>query len=183
MKRPITRLRRRLLNFMFSVEEFHVERIYDNHVFVTFTRFLRKYPKAVLMLMVDAKWTTAQKLHVCERYKFLANHFSNPVGLHVHLTELDENAIASVHSVFPLPSHGEQFKRISYGLKFLKGIGLETHVFVSGHWLTNDDTLEVCKKLGLTEVHVKEKRLQYTQIPKGLVLKTVRNSMHDFGCY
>lgn len=183
MKRPHPRLRRRLLNLVFSVEEFHVERIYDNHVFITFTRFLRKYPTAVLMLMVNARWTKAQKDHVRERYKFLANHLPNPVGLHVHLTDLHENAIATIYPALPLPTQDEQFKRISYGLKFLNSIGLETHLFVSGHWLTNDVTLGVCRKLGLTEVHVKKKYLRCSHIPKGMTLKFVRNAMHDYACY
>lgn len=65
-------------------------------------------------------------------------------------------------------------------LKFLNEIGLEPRIFVSGHWLTNDDTLEVCRSLELTEVHVKKKRLQCSHIPEGVTLKYVRNSMHDY---
>jgi len=183
MKRPHPRLRRRLRNLLFSVEEFHVERIYDNHVFITFTRFLRKYPEAVLMLMVNAKWTKAKKDNARERYEYLAKNFPNPIGLHVHLTDLDENSIVRAYPLLPLPTQHEQFRKISYGLKFLNEVGLETHVFVSGHWLTNDDTLEVCRKLGLTEVHAKRKRLQCAHTPRGMTLKLIRNSMHDYTCY
>lgn len=128
MKRPYFRLRRRLRNLLFSVEEFHVERIYDRHVFFTFTRFLRKYPEAVLMLMVNAKYTKAQKASVCERYKCLAKNFPNPIGLHVHLTDLDENSIVHAYPLIPLPTQDEQFRKISYGLRFLSEVGLETHV-------------------------------------------------------
>ena len=183
MKLPHSRLRRRLRNLLFSVEEFHVEKIYDNHTFITFTRFIRKYPRAVLMLMVNGGWTKAQKDCAGQRYIYFAKNFANPIGLHVHLTKLDEDSIVQAYPLLPFPARDEQFRKISYGLKFLNEIGLKTHIFVSGHWLTNNDTLEVCKSLGLTEVHVKKKHLQCSHIPEGITLKFVRNSMHDYACY
>jgi hypothetical protein len=175
------RIRRHLRNLVFSVEEFHVEKVYVDHYFIRFTHFLGKYPKAVLMLMVqNGGWTKAQKDCVRGRYKHLVMNFPNPIGLHVHLTELNENQIARMYPLLPFPTRNEQNRKISYGLKFLNEIGLEPRIFVSGHWLINDDTLKVCRSLELTEVHVKKKRLQCSRIPEGVTLKYVRNSMHDY---
>jgi hypothetical protein len=133
-----------------------------------------------MLIVQNGGWMKAQKDLVCRRYKYLAVNFPNPIGLHVHLTELNENQIARTYPLLSFPTRDEQFTRISYGLKFLNEIGLEPRIFVSGHWLTNDDTLEVCRSLELTEVHVKKKRLQCSHIPEGVTLKYVRNSMHDY---
>ena len=172
------RLRRRIKNLLCEVEEFHVEKIYDDQCFITLTRFIRKYPKAVLMLMVeDEGWTELQKNCAYRKYKQLASNFPNEIGLHVHLTGLHGQPL------LPLPKNEEQHRKISYGLKFLNKIGLNSHVFASGRWSTNNDTLEVCKYLGLTEVHVKKEHLSCSRIPEGITLKYVRNFMHDYACY
>lgn len=172
------RLRRRIRNLLYEVEEFHVEKIYDDQCLITFTRFIRKYPKAVLMLMLEDKgWTELQKNYAERRYKQLASNFPNEIGLHVHLTGLHGQPL------LPLPKREEQHRKISYGLKFLNKIGLNPHIYASGRWSTNNDTLEVCKYLALTEVHVKKEHISYSRIPQGITLKYVRNFMHDYACY
>jgi hypothetical protein len=115
---------------------------------------------------------------VLELYKSLIASFSNQIGLHVHICDdLTSQAL-------PLPNASQQYERIKMGLARLNRLGIETKDFTSGHWSYDSGTFAACKRLGLTNVHIRCKYIpELTEkygIPEGIRIIPVLRHLHDY---
>lgn len=156
-----------------SREEMHIEQI--ERTYKRMVKWLHHHPETRLMLTFSPKKPTQRTL---ELYKELISTLPNLVGLHVHICD-------DLYSPpLPLPGEGKQHEIIKTGLRSLSQLGVKTRDFTSGHWSYNAGTFEICKKLGLTNVHIRCKYIpEMTEkygIPKGIRLIPVIRHVHDY---
>jgi hypothetical protein len=154
-------------------EEIHIEQIERTHN--RLSKWLRHHPETRLMLCFSPKKPTDE---VLELYKRLITTFPNQIGLHVHICDdLTSQAL-------PLPDASQQYDRIKTGLSYLGSLGVETKDFTSGHWSYNSGTFAACKRLGLTNVHIRCKYIPETTekygIPEGIKIIPVQRHVHDY---
>jgi hypothetical protein len=154
-------------------QEIHIEQI--ERTYKRLSRWLRHHPETRLMLCFSPTKPTENTLKL---YKLLITSFSNQIGLHVHICD------DLTTKELPLPEASLQYQRIKIGLTYLTRLGIETKDFTSGHWSYDSGTFAACKRLGLTNVHIRlkyipEMTMKYG-IPKGIRLIPVLRHAHDY---
>jgi len=115
------------------ITEVHIENIEKTQN--KLIRWAQKNKQAMLMFMPKNPNSVMTVL----------NAVPNPIGLHVHLSEVDG----------ALPEYEVQLEKLAEGLKFMKELGVEVVDFASGHWNYDYYTFVVCKELGLKRVHIR----------------------------
>lgn len=170
IKRKITDMY--LSEIQIYVSEIHVERITRTRH--KLFKWLERHPQTMMMLTFSSNEPSPEVIHL---YSELIKRFNNPIGLHVHISNV-------VYSPPLLPSYSTQLKRIRDGLLHLWSLGKTTKDFTSGHWNYNTDTFLVCSELALTNVHVHVKEIPKITstcgIPKGIKLIPVMGYLHDY---
>jgi hypothetical protein len=166
-------IRTRIAFRLLRREEIHIEQI--ERTYNRLYKWLRHHRETRLMLCFSPVKPTEM---VLKSYSRLITSFPNSVGLHVHIC----NDLGS--PPLPLPSAGTQYERIKIGLGYLNELGIETEDFTSGHWSYDEGTFIACKRLGLTNVHIRCKYIpELTEkygIPKGIRVIPVVRHVHDY---
>jgi hypothetical protein len=154
--------------------EIHVERIFETYD--KLSNYTKKHPKVMLLLLLRKPpfWDDRIIQEVEEKSSRIISKVDNPIGLHVHLIRYSGEKLA-------LP-FDKQYERIKREYEALKALGVEAVDFCSGCWAYDENTLEVCEKLGLTKVHIHTGGFHSlpTSIPERIEIVAVRNSIHDY---
>jgi hypothetical protein len=154
-------------------EEIHIEQI--ERTYNRLSKWLRHHSETRLMLCFSPRKPTDEVLKL---YKQLIMSFPNQIGLHVHICD------DLTSRPLPLPEASRQYVRIKTGLICLSELGVETKDFTSGHWSYNSGTFTACKRLGLTNVHIRSKYIPETTekygIPEGIRIIPVQRHVHDY---
>jgi len=165
-------VRRNLLSY--PIEEVHIERIEQTHE--KLFRWIKRHKETMLMLTFSIHEPTPKTLTL---YRKITEVFSNPVGLHVHISDG-----LYTYPPPPLQDYKTQYKIIKRGLTHLSKLGVETKDFASGNWNYNRDTFLVCKRLGLTNIHIQFKEIPNVTLkygfPRGVSLIPVVKYIHDY---
>ncbi|WXG45385.1 MAG: hypothetical protein WED05_01475 [Candidatus Atabeyarchaeum deiterrae] len=166
-------IRTRIAIELLPREEIHIEQV--ERTYRRLSMWLRRHSETRLMLCFSPAKPTER---VLELYKWLITSFPNQVGLHVHICD-------DLYSPpLPLPNTARQYERIKTGLSYLNHLGIETKDFTSGHWSYDSGTFTACKRLGLTNVHIRCRYIpEMTEkygVPKGIRIMPVVRHVHDY---
>lgn len=156
-------------------QEIHVEKI--EKTYPKLCGWVKKRPNVMLMLTFSNE--PDYEIEKIVFYEKLVHKFSNPIGLHVHISGGLNSSPPP-----PLQDYKTQLFIIKHGLNMLRELGVETIDFTSGNWNYNYDTFMVCKELGLRRVHIKLKEIPRIVFeygcPKGIELVPVVRHIHDY---
>ena len=125
----------------------------------------------MLMLTVQEKGFgfPEHKDEIIQLYLKLMQTVTNPIGLHVHFSKGSFAKMASV----------KKLNMLKYGVNFMKKyLHIKVKDFYSGWSLYDNETVEQCKQVGLTNFHYKVSRKP--TIPDGVIAVPIRRWIHDF---